>query len=112
MGLPDAGLGKYKLSSAEWDALKKLKQILDILHAFQQLLSLEKVPTLTYTIPFFGQLISSLKKEQAKPELQVTYEIIQKGIDKLEDYESRLDSIPANILATCMCFCLHPMDNW
>lgn len=28
-------------------------------------------------------------------------EIIQQGIDKLKDYETRLDAAPANIVATC-----------
>jgi len=32
-----------------------------------------------------------------------TYDIVQKGLDKLEEYRDYADDVPAYILAMCMC---------
>lgn len=73
--------------------------IFKIPQAFQQFLSNEKTPTLGNTIPAFQALIDSWKRAQT--DIPEAAAIIQKGIDKLGDYEGRLELVPANILATC-----------
>lgn len=69
------------------------------------MLSFEKTPTLALAIPAFQSMIIAWKKMQGSmPEAE---DIIQKGIDKLEDYENRLDSVPAYTLATRMCLAVY-----
>lgn len=74
-------------------------QIFEIPHAFQQFLSSEKTLTLGNTIPAFQALIDSWKKAQT--DIPEATDIIQKGIDKLNNYEGCLELVLANILATC-----------
>ncbi|KAF8148231.1 hypothetical protein B0H34DRAFT_668958, partial [Crassisporium funariophilum] len=94
----DSDLKKYQLSPVEWEALETIKDILMIPHAFQQVLSFEKTPTLGDTIPAFQAMITAWKKLQnEQPEVT---DIIQAGLDKLEGYQDKLDLVPANILAT------------
>ncbi|KAF8956709.1 hypothetical protein BDZ97DRAFT_1607952, partial [Flammula alnicola] len=81
---PDSGLEKYELSKAEWDVLRKFEKILQIPHAFQQVLSYEKTPTLGYTIPLFQAIIQRFKT--LKTTMPEASDIIQEGLDKLEDY--------------------------
>ncbi|KAF7328296.1 Dimer-Tnp-hAT domain-containing protein [Mycena sanguinolenta] len=45
-------LHKYKLNDKEWEALEVFRRILAVPHAFQQLLSAEKTPTLGDALPF------------------------------------------------------------
>jgi hypothetical protein len=44
-------------------------------------------------------LIDSWKKAQT--DIPEASDIIQEGLNKLDDYEGRLEHVPANILATC-----------
>lgn len=60
-------------------------------HAFQEILSGEKTPTLSYTIPSFSSFISSWEVlMEENPEWKA---IIQPGLDKLEDYEEKLTEV-------------------
>jgi hypothetical protein len=68
-------------------------------HSYQQILSGEKTPTLCGTVPAFKALIQTLEKFQEKSML--ANEIIQPGIDKLEDYQAETSHAPAYTLATC-----------
>jgi hypothetical protein len=57
-------------------------------------LSSEKTPTLCNTLPSFDGLLTMLKRCQVDLGMDV-YDIIQDGIDKLEEYQQETDSVPA-----------------
>jgi len=63
------------------------------------LLSAEKTPTICGTIPAFEGLIKTLRKLQHKK--FSTYNTIQPGIEKLEDYHAETAYTPAYTLAIC-----------
>ncbi|KAJ7708100.1 hypothetical protein B0H17DRAFT_917296, partial [Mycena rosella] len=66
-------------------------------HVFQQKLSAEKTPTLEEALPAFEVMIKAWEKQQEKhPE---TSNIIQKGINKLSNYQERIEDVPAYTLA-------------
>ncbi|KAJ6588083.1 hypothetical protein B0H19DRAFT_921879, partial [Mycena capillaripes] len=90
-------LHKYKLGDKEWEALEAFKRIMAVPHAFQQRLSAEKTPTLGDALPAFEAMIKAWQAQQVKyPE---TAHIVQKGIDKLELYQERVEHVPAYILS-------------
>ncbi|KAK6971523.1 HAT family dimerization domain-containing protein, partial [Favolaschia claudopus] len=90
-------LHKYRLSDSEWDALDVFKKILEVPHAFQQRLSAEKTPTLSYALPAFEAMASRWERMQEdRPEVS---NIIQQGLDKLGSYQDRLERVPACTLA-------------
>ena len=66
-------------------------------HAFQQQLSYEKTPTLCNAIPAFEAMASTWKRYQT--DNLHTSHIVQKGLDKLEEYRDRADLVPAYVLA-------------
>lgn len=71
--------------------------ILKVPHAFQQHLSHEKTPTLCNAIPAFEAMTTVWEQHQHDhPE---TAHIVQKGLDKLEEYRDRTDLVPAYVLA-------------
>ncbi|KAK7040966.1 hypothetical protein R3P38DRAFT_2768385 [Favolaschia claudopus] len=83
-------LKKCKLSKKEWEALEAFQRILSRL-------SSETTPTLGHALPAFEAMISQWEKQQAShPE---TASIVQKGIDKLEDYRQRVEDVPAYTLS-------------
>ena len=64
---------------------------MQIPHAFQDILGAETSPTLCYSIPAFAAFIklwTDLAEE--KPEWT---DIIQPGLDKLEDYQDQLSDV-------------------
>ena len=67
-------------------------------HSYQQLLSAEKTPTLYGTLPAFEKLLFKLRKLQNEAELEFN-DIIQDGIEKLEEYQQETESVPAYKLA-------------
>jgi hypothetical protein len=62
-------------------------------------LSSEKTPTLCGTVPSFEGLIKTLQEHQQGN--MSAHNIIQPGIEKLEDYQAAIADIPAYTLATC-----------
>lgn len=71
-------------------------------HAFQQRLSDEKTPTLCNAIPAYEALARQWEKHQVQhPE---TREIVQKGLDKLNEYNNRMKMVPEYVLALSMSF--------
>ena len=62
------------------------------------MLSAEKTPTLYGTLPAFQRLIYKLQDLQANEDLEF-YDIIQNGIQKLEEYQQETESVPAYKLA-------------
>jgi hypothetical protein len=62
-------------------------------------LSAEKTPTLWGTLPAFEALISKLQKHQ-HTDIDVD-DIINEGIEKLEEYQQEITNIPAYILSLC-----------
>ncbi|THH19265.1 hypothetical protein EUX98_g8810 [Antrodiella citrinella] len=81
----DREVRKYELSNIEWKALETFRGIL------QQLLSYQKTPTLSDTIPAFEALKRSwiVHMEQHRE----TAPIVQAGLDKLESYRDRIDTV-------------------
>ena len=62
------------------------------------MLSAEKIPTLYRTLPAFERLLFKLKRLQNEAELEFN-DIIQDGIEKLEEYQQETESVPAYKLA-------------
>ena len=68
--------------------------------AFQDLLSFETTPTLCYSVPAFESLIQRWEELQENNATPVQfYDIIQKGLEKLEDYRGYTIDVPVYILA-------------
>ena len=67
-------------------------------YAYQQVVSAQKTPTLGDVLPVFEGMKTAW--ESLEDRLQ---EIVQPGLDKLDSYESRLDDVPAYVVATRMC---------
>lgn len=106
---------KYKLEEADWAALQVFQEILQvnftftfeiltitnlfdkIPHAFQQIVSHEKIPTLCLTLVAFEALI--LKWKEYKEENPETSTIIQEGLDKLDIYLDDVEETHAYVLA-------------
>ncbi|KAG2338125.1 hypothetical protein BDR05DRAFT_894155 [Suillus weaverae] len=85
---------KYKLGSSKWDALDVFRKVLSVPHAFQQQSSAEKTPTLCNAIPAFEAMLND------DPDLAI---VIQPGLNKLNDYQSRIADVPAYALAMSQC---------
>ncbi|KAJ8588902.1 hypothetical protein M405DRAFT_684356, partial [Rhizopogon salebrosus TDB-379] len=90
-------LKKYKLGSSEWDALDIFRKVLNVPHAFQQKLSAEKTPTLCNAIPAFAAMMQIWNK-QLHDDARLA-SVVQPGLDKLADYQSRTADVPAYVLA-------------
>ncbi|SJK99374.1 uncharacterized protein ARMOST_02670 [Armillaria ostoyae] len=86
-------LQKHQLSDNEWTVLQLIHEILSVPHAFQQRLSAEKTPTLCDALPSFSAFILRWRSLQEKmPEMK---NVIQAGLEKLEDYFLKVMHIPA-----------------
>ena len=73
--------------------------LFQIPHSYQQLLSAEKTPTICGTIPAFEGLIRTLREYQH--DNFSSFNMIQPGIEKLEDYHAKTVDVPAYTLAIC-----------
>ena len=109
-------LAKYKLAAPEWDALELFQSILQVNsqwfassinlndfqvpQAFQQQLSSEKTPTLCNAFPAFKGMKRVWKEHQV--EHLETSDVVQEGLNKLDDYRDRADHVPAYVLAMYM----------
>lgn len=71
-------------------------------HAFQQRLSAEKTPTLSYAIPAFESMIAEWK--ELSHEIPEYSDVIEAGIDKLELYLDRTEESNAYMIAMGLCF--------
>ncbi|KAF5309959.1 hypothetical protein D9619_010441 [Psilocybe cf. subviscida] len=85
------------LTNANWDDLLLIRNILWIPHAFQQLLSGKKTPTLCGVIPAFELFVKSWKELQQTEKDAIN--IIQGGLDKLQVYSNRAKAVPAYTVA-------------
>ncbi|THU76962.1 hypothetical protein K435DRAFT_703533 [Dendrothele bispora CBS 962.96] len=90
-------LADFYMIEREWDALKMYSQILMIPHAFQERLSAEKTPTLSFAIPAYEAMIT--KWTNLKAELPQAAPVIDAGIAKLVKYRDRVDVSDAYTLA-------------
>ncbi|KAF8814041.1 hypothetical protein BYT27DRAFT_7083097, partial [Phlegmacium glaucopus] len=84
-------LYKFKLTQEDWDLLKDYQKILEVPHAFQEILSGENTPTLCYSIPAFQSFIDLWT--QLKEDVPEWEEIIEPGLVKLEEYVERLNDV-------------------
>ena len=69
-------------------------------HLYQQVLSGEKCPTICGTLPAFEALLIKLKRIQREQDIEF-YDILEDGIEKLEEYKQDTDNVPAYTLAIC-----------
>ncbi|SJL00252.1 uncharacterized protein ARMOST_03564 [Armillaria ostoyae] len=88
---------KYQLSNAEWGALSDFKNILAVPHAFQQILSCEKTPCISDTIPAFEAM--QFTWEELQKEMPHAADIIAKGLEKFAEYRARANDVPIYSLA-------------
>ncbi|PCH40310.1 hypothetical protein WOLCODRAFT_68329, partial [Wolfiporia cocos MD-104 SS10] len=88
---------KFRLNDIEWEALEAFHLILQVPHAFQQVLSYESTPTLGHTVPAYEAMENAWKQLQAQ-NTQLSG-IIQCGLGKLDQYRTRADRVPAYVLA-------------
>ncbi|PBK81084.1 hypothetical protein ARMGADRAFT_948805 [Armillaria gallica] len=88
---------KYQLSSTEWGALSDFKNILAVPHVFQQILSCEKMPCISDTIPAFE--VMQFTWEELQKEMPHATDIIAKGLEKLAEYHGRVNDVPIYSLA-------------
>ena len=102
------------LSVQDWEELKMMQRVLEVrvnffkflilsyllynlLYLFQQALSYEKMPILSYTVPAFEAFMASLMDLQTS-ELGAEF-IIRAGIDKLEQYHRQALRTPAYLVS-------------
>ncbi|KAF5333840.1 hypothetical protein D9758_017432 [Tetrapyrgos nigripes] len=90
-------LKKYWMTDDEWDRLEKYAQILQIPHSFQERLSGEKTPTLSFALPGYDVMIA--KWENMKDTLPQYASVIDAGIAKLHKYRDHADESDAYTLA-------------
>jgi hypothetical protein len=65
-------------------------------------LSAEKTPTLWGTLPAFEALLIKLQRYKYDERSNIeTFDIIDEGIQKLEEYQQETTSAPAYILSLC-----------
>jgi len=65
-------------------------------------LSAEKTPTLWRTLPAFNGLIVKLQQlQRSEVSHRAPYEVIECGIEKLEEYEQETTTVPAYTLSLC-----------
>ncbi len=69
-------------------------------HAYQQILSVEKTPTLWGTLPAFEAL--RIRLQQYQNQDVETFDIVDEGIQKLEEYQQETTTVPAYILSLCV----------
>jgi hypothetical protein len=63
-------------------------------------LSFEKTPTLCHAVPTFENLVRRWEEHRDDSETPAKfYNVIQAGLDKLEDYQERTDDVPAYVIA-------------
>ncbi|KAF5346668.1 hypothetical protein D9758_013219 [Tetrapyrgos nigripes] len=77
-------LKKYWMTNEEWDILEKYAEILQVPHSFQEWLSGEKTPTLSFALPGYDAMIT--KWENRKDTLPQYASVIDAGIAKLHKY--------------------------
>ncbi|TFK17887.1 hypothetical protein FA15DRAFT_604244, partial [Coprinopsis marcescibilis] len=100
-GFPE--LQKYALSVDDWNALITASEVLEIPHAFQQVLSAEKTPSLGKALLAFAALerqLTTLKKTR-----HTAASIIDAGLCKLAEYQERIKDVPAYLMAMGKIMC-------
>ncbi|KAM6494640.1 Ribonuclease H-like domain containing protein, partial [Amanita muscaria] len=90
-------LHKFQLSEGDWELLNDYQQVLQVPHAFQDVLGAETTPTLCYSIPAYSAFINMW--EDLKDDHIEWEHIIQPGLDKIEEYQARLIDTPAYVVA-------------
>ncbi|KAF5343710.1 hypothetical protein D9758_016511 [Tetrapyrgos nigripes] len=90
-------LKKYWMNDEEWNKLERYAEILQVPHSFQERLSGEKTPTLSFALPGYDAMIA--KWEHMKGTLPQYASVIDAGIAKLHKYRDRADESDAYTLA-------------
>ena len=71
--------------------------MLQVPHAFQDILGTEATPTICYSVPAYSAFIN--RWTQLKEDNPQWANIIQPGLDKLKDYQDHLADTPAYVVA-------------
>ncbi|KAI0288773.1 hypothetical protein BC826DRAFT_894547, partial [Russula brevipes] len=85
-------LQRFALTESDWATLEMFRSILEIPHAFQQIVSQEKTPTLSHVLPAFEAMTKKWEESSAA-------EAIDEGLAKLTSYQNHTDLTPAYCLA-------------
>ncbi|KAH9952539.1 ribonuclease H-like domain-containing protein, partial [Russula dissimulans] len=100
----DQYLAEYDLDNQfhdiDWSRLSTMKEILQLPHLYQQILSSKKTPTICKVLPAFQGVLTKLKEYQRDHGYEF-FAVLQSGIDKLEEYQQEIESIPTYTLAIC-----------
>lgn len=77
-----------------------MNSLFQVPHAFQQKLSAEKTPTLCEALPAYDAMLTVWKRLQT--ELPASYaQVIEAGVQKLDQYRDRTTEAPAYYLSMC-----------
>ena len=71
--------------------------MLQVPHAFQDILGTEATPTICYSVPAYSAFIN--RWTQLKEDNPQWADIIQPDLNKLEDYQDHLADTPAYVVA-------------
>ncbi|KAF5344011.1 hypothetical protein D9758_012912 [Tetrapyrgos nigripes] len=112
-------LKKYWMNDEEWNKLERYVEIWQVLHSFQEQLSGEKTPTLSFALPGYDTMIA--KWEHMKNKLLQYASVIDAGIAKLHRYHDHADKSDVYMLAMIVnpsikldwfkCFAPHCLDE-
>ena len=64
------------------------------------MLSADKCPTICGSLPAYEGLLKELRKYQREQGIEL-FDILEDGIEKLEEYKQETDNVPAYILSIC-----------
>jgi len=63
-------------------------------------LSADKCPTICSSLPAYEGLLKELRKYQREQGIEL-FDILEDGIEKLEEYKQETDNVPAYTLSIC-----------
>ena len=64
------------------------------------MLSADKCPTICGSLPAYEGLLKELRKYQREQGIEL-FDILEDGIEKLEEYKQETDNVPAYTLSIC-----------
>ncbi|KEP45349.1 hAT family dimerization protein [Rhizoctonia solani 123E] len=96
----DPTLAEHVITHADYEALHDILTVLNFAHRAQELLSSDRVPTLSFAIPLYHALVDQWTRLQAT--LPALSYAIFAGIKKLNAYLDKTRSSPVHIVAMAL----------
>ncbi|KEP45954.1 hAT family dimerization protein [Rhizoctonia solani 123E] len=96
----DPTLAEYAITHADYEALHDILTVLNFAHRAQELLSSDKVPTLSFAIPLYHALVDQWT--QLRGTLPALSHAILAGIKKIDIYLDKTRSSPVHIVAMAL----------